>query len=83
MDKRMGIKSLLCTWKHHKLEVLAVFVDKTFENSVSKVYTNHDGRYVIMDVVENDTTVTLVALYAPNQDSPTVFCGYRSYAKRA
>ena len=39
-----------------------------FQN-VSNIETSQDGRYIIFDISMYDTTITVVAIYAPNKDN--------------
>ena len=52
---------------------VAIFVQKQFVSKVTNVMTTNDGRVIILDITDNDTTISLAAIYAPNQDSPEFF----------
>ena len=52
---------------------VAIFVTKKVYETFSNIYLDTNGRYIIVDFKQDDYSVTLVALYAPNQDSPTFF----------
>ena len=52
---------------------ICILYKKEFRNSVKNIYTDEEGRVIIIDILDNDQIITLVALYAPNQDSPEFF----------
>ena len=52
---------------------VAVFCTKEIFKNINNIYTAENGRTIIFDVVENMTTVTIAAIYAPNEDSPKYF----------
>ena len=49
---------------------VAIFTSKQIYSSVKNIYKDNDGRLIILDLELNESVITLVALYAPNQDSP-------------
>ena len=53
---------------------VAVFVIKKLAKYIQNIVIDNEGRVVIFDIVEDEKpTITVVALYAPNQDSPHFF----------
>ena len=52
---------------------LAIFISKTIEPNISNVYTDDEGRLIILDIQENGVNITLIAIYAPNEDKPTFY----------
>ena len=52
---------------------VAVFTSKSIYQSIHNVYRSTDGRVLIFDLQENEQQVTIVAIYAPNEDSPMFF----------
>ena len=52
---------------------VAILTSKEIYSIMSNIYIDLEGRYIIVDVMENDTKITLVALYAPNTDDPLFF----------
>ena len=50
---------------------IAIFYTK--KHKVKNIYIGNDGRLIIFDVEENDYLITIVAIYAPNQDCPAFF----------
>ena len=57
----------------NKSKGIAVCVRKEVASSISNVYKCIEGRKVIFDVMENGQKITIVAIYAPNEDSPVYF----------
>ena len=56
---------------------VAVCISKAFTSLISRTYTENDGRLVIFDIEENNEFVSIVAIYAPNRDTPEFFRGVR------
>ena len=48
-------------------------MNKDLYKSVHDVYTDQDGRLIILDLLVDEYTITIVALYAPNIDNVTFF----------
>ena len=44
---------------------------------ISKPIIDEEGRYIIFNIKENDEEITIVALYAPNEDKPIFFRNIR------
>ena len=58
-----------------------VLLKKGFLKQCSSIYKCDDGRVIIFDYEENDVVITIVALYAPNQDTPVFFRSIRERIK--
>ena len=52
---------------------IALLTTKEFYSRISNIYTSPDGRMIIVDICEFQQTITLVAIYAPNEDFPSFF----------
>ena len=53
---------------------VCILINRNFYCNVNKVLIDHKGRYVICELImENDTKLTICAIYAPNTDSPSFF----------
>ena len=52
---------------------IAVFVKKEIYQQITDIYTDNDGRVIMFNVSKNDYKITIVALYAPNEDKPDFF----------
>ena len=52
---------------------VAIFMSKKLFANISNIYIDSEGRLIIIDVQENDQIITLVAVYAPNEDKPEFF----------
>ena len=61
---------------------IAVCIRKGAPLSVSNVKSLEDGRTIILDVEENNQKIVLVAIYAPNEDSPQYFRTIREIIKQ-
>ena len=57
---------------------MVIFVTRELESKISNIEIENDGRTIILDRSEEDKTVTLVAIYAPNIDTPEYFRHIRS-----
>ena len=44
-----------------------------FEHKILKQFSDREGRFVIVDIKTEHKTLTLVNVYAPNDDNPTLF----------
>ena len=54
---------------------IAVFMSKQMYKKVGNIYKCNMGRVIIFDLKEDETLITIVAIYAPNEDNPTFFQG--------
>ena len=52
---------------------VAMFMTKEIHQQLKNIYTDLEGRVIISDLHKNGTILTIVALYAPNQDNPEFF----------
>ena len=52
---------------------VAVFYTKKYKNKVKNILTSDDGRFIVLDIHEDEYIFTLCALYAPNNDTPSFF----------
>ena len=60
---------------------IAIFTSNEFFAKISKIFTSDDGRLILIDIEENNQHVTLVAVYAPNQNCPGFFYKYKKMLK--
>ena len=60
---------------------IAVFYLKKFHANISNIIKDVEGRYIIFDLENDGHFVTIVALYAPNNDSPEFFSKIRELIK--
>ena len=52
---------------------ILILMNKQLYKSISNIYKCTQGRYIILDLKQNDQTITLVVIYAPNQDNPSFY----------
>ena len=52
---------------------IAVLMTKELRSKVSNIYKDSLGRIIIFDLNIQETIITIVALYAPNEDKPIFF----------
>ena len=52
---------------------IAVFMTKKLHSTVRNVFVGNDGRTILFDLEECDQTVSIMAIYAPNNDCPNYF----------
>ena len=52
---------------------VAILMSKQIFQNINNVYLDEDGRVIICDLVQDETKITLVNIYAPNQDTPSFF----------
>ena len=52
---------------------IAIFLTKQVQDLVSNIKTDDQGRKISIDITCNGITVSLVAIYAPNEDCPIFF----------
>ena len=60
---------------------VAVFIKKGILGKISNIYRDIEGRLIIFDYEDYDVKITIVALYAPNQDMPSFFEQIREVIK--
>ena len=56
-----------------KARGVAIFTSHEWYKKIRNVQKCDQGRYIILDVIINNDIITLVALYAPNEDNITFF----------
>ena len=52
---------------------VAMFVSSKLFHAISSIEKDEDGRYILVDITEGEKVITLLALYAPNNDCPAFF----------
>ena len=52
---------------------VAIFYNKNMKGCFSNIYRCTEGRMIIVDVEQNGIFMSLIAIYAPNQDRPEYF----------
>ena len=52
---------------------IALFTSKEIFPSISNISQDINGRYLLFDITDNSETISILAIYAPNQDDPTYF----------
>ena len=52
---------------------VAILFKRGFQYQVDKMYMDVNGRFIIMDIKIDEKLITLVNLYAPNNDNPDFF----------
>lgn len=67
-----GYQSLFTTFSSTKAGVGILF-NNNFEIKIIKNFIDVEGRYIICDINANGKNITLINLYAPNEDDPTFF----------
>ena len=67
-----GYHSLFCSFSRRKSGVCILF-NNNFELKVLKTFMDNEGRYILCDMMANGKNITLVNLYAPNDDNPNFF----------
>ena len=60
----------------------AILLKKNSVLKITNIVRCIEGRYIIIDVEENNVQVTLAAIYAPNQDTPMFFTNLASLIRR-
>ena len=70
-----------CIFSHGTSAARGIAVFYNVKLNVKNIITGEDGRFIIFDVESYDQLITVVAIYAPNQDSPTFFTGIREKLK--
>ena len=60
---------------------VAILVKKDFKSVIENIFTSIDGRIVMVDVREGCQVITIVAIYAPNEDCPQFFTNIASLIK--
>ena len=52
---------------------VAMFMTNDIYSRMSKIVVDSEGRYIITDLKEEEQIITIVVLYAPNEDKPSFF----------
>ena len=60
---------------------VTVFIKKGVSGKFTNIYKDLEGRLIIFDYEDYDVKITIVALYAPNQDKPSFFEQIRDQIK--
>ena len=71
-ENEWGGKIIFCHGNSNSKGV-AVLTSRSIYNNIDRIYKDSIGRTIIFDYTENEQKVTVVALYAPNEDCPKYF----------
>ena len=52
---------------------VAMFCSKEMYSKISNIYSDQDGRVIVVDIEYYGQRLTLAAIYGPNEDSPSFF----------
>ena len=52
---------------------IAMFMSKEIYVSISNVYTDEEGRMIVVDITQQDKIITIAGIYAPNIDNPSFY----------
>ena len=52
---------------------VGILFNNNFQFSIRKYYTDPGGRFIIVDIESEEKILTLVNIYAPNNDDPMFF----------
>ena len=52
---------------------IAVFMPKGMLTYVTNIYRDNEGRLLMFDIIEQGQKITIIAVYAPNSDTPQFF----------
>ena len=52
---------------------VALFTSKAYYEKMSNIDTCSEGRFISVDIIENESPITLMVVYAPNEDKPQFF----------
>ena len=52
---------------------LIILFNNNFAFHISRTYCDPGGRFIVCDITTNGQQLTLVNVYAPNDDNPTFF----------
>ena len=66
-----GYKGIFSSLSSARAGVCILF-NNNFAFDIQKYYSNPEGRYIIVDIKTEDQIITLLNLYAPNNDEPTI-----------
>ena len=60
---------------------VAVFTSNELYKDITNTIIDIQGRYIVFDLKQNEVIITIVALYAPNDDNPGFFKELRNMVK--
>ena len=66
----------------NKSRGIALFVTKEMRNKMSNIVRDVEGRYILVDIYDQNQYITLVAIYAPNEDCPNFFETLARYLRK-
>ena len=52
---------------------IAIFTSKKINDKLKNIHIDIEGRFIILDFCDMDHIVTIVCIYAPNQDTPEYY----------
>ena len=67
-----GYSTIFTTFSSSRAGV-AILFNNNFQFQIQKQITDPEGRFIIADIETEDRVMTLVNVYAPNEDNPTFF----------
>ena len=72
-----GYQALFSCGSSSKVGV-AILFNNNFSFQISRTYTDPEGRFIICDLSTNGKFITLVNIYAPNEESKFLYFGLQS-----
>ena len=73
MGRKMGLQMFFLVPRQSSKAGIGILFNNNFELQIMKNYIDPAGRYIICDLMANRKPVTLVNVYAPNEDDPNFF----------
>ena len=71
-----GYSTIFTTFSSSKADV-AILFNNNFQFQILKHFADPEGRFIITDIDTGNKIMTLVNVYAPNEDNPAFFRNVR------
>ena len=71
-EKECGYTAIFSHATTHSSGV-CIFFNNNLDFSVKKCYVDPQGRFIVIDILSNETYYTLINVYAPNNECPMFF----------
>ena len=71
-SNQWGVEFIFSHWESNARGVMMLF-RQNLEAKINKITKDTEGRVLIVDVMIDSALLTIMAIYAPNQDQPEFF----------
>ena len=61
---------------------MTILLKRNIQGELNNILIDAEGRYVLFDYIQNNMKITIVAIYAPNDDNPQFFTSVGNHLEK-